>query len=224
LLIAMGVGGIIFVAYQQMQVRKTGMNVARAILSDILVPTPVAAGIVGLLRPDSEFPFLLLAIAASVGLFVLFSQSWSLVLHSIGNTDDSQRQTSHSGKQSTRLRVKMNPIEVHSRPLAAHATLEQPNQQPQRECLERIEIGEGGRLAAKERLHRLLNQGRHYQPREIPLRPTAQSGDQQQYEESHQEEKDAVPDKVVVGIAKDLAKGYAEGRPDSGEPIERKPE
>ncbi len=124
LLIAVGVGGITFVVYQQMRIRKTGMNVARAILSDILVPTPVAAGIMGLLQPDSEFPFMLLAIAAGVGLFVLFSQSWSLVLHSIGNVDDSQRQTSRSGKPSTRLRVKMNPVGVHSRP-TAHATLEQ---------------------------------------------------------------------------------------------------
>jgi hypothetical protein len=126
LLIAVGVGGITFVAYQQMRIRKTGMNVARAVLSDILVPTPVAAGIVGLLRPDSEFPFMLLAIAAGVGLFVLFSQSWSLVLHSIGNGGDSQRQTSRSGKPSTRLRVKMNPVGVHSCP-TAHATLEQPH-------------------------------------------------------------------------------------------------
>ena len=122
LLIAVGVGGIIFVGYQQMRIRKAGMNIARAILSDILIPTPVAAGIVGLLRPDSEFPFMLLAIAAGVGLFVLFSQSWSLVLHSIGNVDDSQHQTSRSGKPSARLRVKMNPIEVHSHP-TAHATL-----------------------------------------------------------------------------------------------------
>ncbi len=78
LLIAVGVGGIIFVAYQQFRIRKTGMNVTRPVLSDILVPAPVAAGIVGLLQPDSVFPFLLLAIAAGVGLFVLFSQSWSL--------------------------------------------------------------------------------------------------------------------------------------------------
>ena len=126
LLIAVGVGGITFVAYQQMRIRKTGMNVARAILSDILVPTPVAAGIVGLLQPDSEFPFMLLAIAAGVGLFVLFSQSWSLVLHSIGNVGDSQRHTSRSGKQSARLRVKMTPIGGHSRP-TAHAMLEQPH-------------------------------------------------------------------------------------------------
>lgn len=64
------------------------MNVARAIIADILILAPVATGIVGLLQPHSEFPFLLVAIAAGVGIFVLFSQSWTLPLHSITKADD----------------------------------------------------------------------------------------------------------------------------------------
>jgi hypothetical protein len=94
LLIAVGIGVSIFIANRQIQVRKAGMNVARAVLADVLVPAPLLAGIVGLLQPDSEIPFLLLAIAAGMGLFLLFSQSWSLVLHSVINVGDSPRQES----------------------------------------------------------------------------------------------------------------------------------
>ena len=77
LLITLGIGESMFVVYRQMQVRKTGMNVTRAVLADLLVPAPVLAGLMGLLQPESAFPFLLLAIAAGVGLFVFFSQSWT---------------------------------------------------------------------------------------------------------------------------------------------------
>ena len=97
MLITLGIGESMFVVYRQMQVRKTGMNVTRAVLADLLVPAPVLAGLLGLLQPESAFPFLRLAIAAGVGLFVLFSQSWTLVLHSITNVPDSRRQESPSG-------------------------------------------------------------------------------------------------------------------------------
>jgi hypothetical protein len=96
LLIATGVGESIFVAYQQFQIRRTGMNVARAVLADVLLPVPLLAGIVGLLQPQAEFPILLLAIAAGAGLFLLFSQSWTLVLHSITSADEAQRQEPRS--------------------------------------------------------------------------------------------------------------------------------
>jgi hypothetical protein len=91
LLIAVGVGGSVFVIYRQIQIRKVGLSVARAVIGDILLLTPIAAGFVGLLQPHSEVPFLLLALAAGVGLFVLFSQSWTLVLHGVIHTADGQR-------------------------------------------------------------------------------------------------------------------------------------
>jgi hypothetical protein len=91
LLIAVGVGGSVFVIYRQIQIRKAGLSVARAVIGDILLLTPIAAGFVGLLQPHSGVPFLLLAIAAGVGLFVLFSQSWTLVLHGVINKADIQR-------------------------------------------------------------------------------------------------------------------------------------
>ena len=100
LLIAVGVGESIFVVYRQMQIRTTGMNVARAVLADLLVPAPIIAGLVGLLQPESGFPFLLLAVAAGAGLFVLFSQSWTLVLHSVTNVHDARHQESRSGNHS----------------------------------------------------------------------------------------------------------------------------
>jgi hypothetical protein len=87
LLIAVGAGGIIFVAYQQLRIRKAGMNVARAVLSDILVLTPIVAGLVELLQPGAELPFVLLALASGVGLFVLFGTSWTLVMHSVNTTE-----------------------------------------------------------------------------------------------------------------------------------------
>jgi hypothetical protein len=96
LLIAVGVGVSIFIVSRQIQIRNAGVSVARTALSDILVPAPLLAGIIGLLQPHSEFPFLLLAIAAGVGLFFLFSQSWTLVLHSIMNADDAPHQEPQS--------------------------------------------------------------------------------------------------------------------------------
>jgi hypothetical protein len=103
LLIAVGVGESIFIASRQIQIRNAIMNVARVVLSDVLMLAPLLAGIVGLLQPHSEFPFLLLAIAAGVGLFFLFSQSWTLVLHSTLNADDlpSQEPRSRDNPQGT---------------------------------------------------------------------------------------------------------------------------
>ena len=83
LLIALGIGESIFIGYRQIQIRKEGMSVTRAVVADFLVPAPLLAGIVGLLQPHSEFPFLLIAIMAGVGLFLLFAQSWTLMLHSL---------------------------------------------------------------------------------------------------------------------------------------------
>lgn len=84
-----------FFGYQQIHLRKAGLSVARVALGDILVLAPLLAGIVGLLQPYSEFPFLLLAIAAGAGLLLLFSQSWMLVMHSVA-ADDSRRQQPRS--------------------------------------------------------------------------------------------------------------------------------
>lgn len=91
LLIVLGGVGIVFLVYQQIRIRKIGLNVARSVFGDILILTPLLAGVVGLLQPASEFPFLLLAIAGCVGLFVLFSQSWTLVMHSVASARDAQR-------------------------------------------------------------------------------------------------------------------------------------
>jgi modulator of FtsH protease len=92
LLIALGVVESAFIIYLQFQVRRTNISVARLLVSDILLLTPVLAGTIGLLQPYSEVPFVLLAIAGGIGLFVLFSQSWTLVLHDVMNTPDSQHQ------------------------------------------------------------------------------------------------------------------------------------
>lgn len=83
LLIAVGIGGTIFVVYQQMQIRKSGVSVLRVVVADLLAPAPVASGLVGLTQPASELPFMLLAVSAGIGLFLLFAQSWTLALHSI---------------------------------------------------------------------------------------------------------------------------------------------
>jgi hypothetical protein len=97
LLIAVGIGESAFIIFRQIQIRRTGLNVARLIVSDILLLTPIAAGIVGLLQPHSAIPYLLLAIAAGVGLFVDFSQAWTLVLHGVSRTADLQPQGSPRG-------------------------------------------------------------------------------------------------------------------------------
>jgi hypothetical protein len=91
LLIGLGVGGSVFVISREFRNRHAGLSVPRVVIGDILLLTPIAAGFVGLLQPDSEVPFLLLAIAGGVGLFVLFSQSWTLVLHGVIHKADGQR-------------------------------------------------------------------------------------------------------------------------------------
>jgi hypothetical protein len=73
------------------------MNVVLVVFADLLIPAPLLAGLVGLLRPQSAFPFLLLAIAAGVGLFLLFFQSWTLVLHSVLDADEAQRPAPQPG-------------------------------------------------------------------------------------------------------------------------------
>lgn len=89
LLIALGVGVAVFIAYSQFQIRKAGASIVLVVLGDILAIAPIPAGIAGLLRPDSELPFALSAITAGFGMLVLFAQSWTLVLHSVTDTTDS---------------------------------------------------------------------------------------------------------------------------------------
>ena len=92
LLIVVGGGESLVIGYRQLQLRTAGMNVALVVLADLLMPAPLLAGMVGLLQPHSALPFLLLAITAGVGLFVLFFQSWTFVLHSVlSAADDAQR-------------------------------------------------------------------------------------------------------------------------------------
>jgi hypothetical protein len=91
LLITVGVGASLFVIYRELRIRTAGLSVARLVIGDILLLTPIAAGCVGLLQPRSELPFLLLAIAVGMGLFLLFSQSWTLVLHGVIYKADGQR-------------------------------------------------------------------------------------------------------------------------------------
>jgi modulator of FtsH protease len=93
LLMAVGAAESLFIGYRQMRIRTAGMNVALVVLGDLLMPAPLLAGIVGLLQPESVFPFLLLAITAGLGLFLLFFQSWTLVLHSVLDADEPQRPT-----------------------------------------------------------------------------------------------------------------------------------
>jgi hypothetical protein len=85
LLIGLGAGGSVLVICREIRVRHAGISVPRTVLGDILLLTPIAAGSVGLLQPHSEAPFLVVAIAIGVGLFVLFSQSWALVLHGVAH-------------------------------------------------------------------------------------------------------------------------------------------
>lgn len=90
-LVTLGLGVAIFTAYRQLQIRKAGVNIVLIVLGDMLAVAPLPAGIAGLLLPDSEIPFVLLAIAAGAGLLVLFAQSWTLVAHSVANVPDPQR-------------------------------------------------------------------------------------------------------------------------------------
>lgn len=97
LLIIVGVGESVVIVYRQIQLRNARMNLAFVVFADLLVPVPLLAGIVGLLQPRSGFPFLLLAITAGLALFLLFFQSWTLVLHSVLSPEDAQRPASRSG-------------------------------------------------------------------------------------------------------------------------------
>lgn len=90
LLIGLGVGGTVLVIYREFRVRHAGLSIARVIIGDLLLLTPIVAGTVGVLQPQSEVPFLLMAIAVGAGLFVLFSQSWALVLHGVKHRVDRQ--------------------------------------------------------------------------------------------------------------------------------------
>jgi modulator of FtsH protease len=99
LLIVVGGGESLFLGLRQIQLRTAGMSVALVVLGDLLLPAPLLAGIVGLLQPHSAFPYILLAIAAGVALFLLFFQSWTLVLHSVPNADAEQRAAPQQGTQ-----------------------------------------------------------------------------------------------------------------------------
>lgn len=91
LLIVVGVGVAIVIAYWQFLVRNAGPSILLVIIGGLLAFAPTPAGIAGLLKPDSDVPFVILAIAAGVGILVLFAQSWTLVLHSITNETDPGR-------------------------------------------------------------------------------------------------------------------------------------
>jgi hypothetical protein len=91
LLIAVGGGVASFMAYRQFLIRKAGMSIVLVVLGDMLALAPLPAGIAGSLQPDSELPFVVLAIAADAGILVLFAQSWTLVLHSVTNISEPKR-------------------------------------------------------------------------------------------------------------------------------------
>jgi hypothetical protein len=97
LLIVVGGGESLFLGVRQIQLRALGMNVALVVLGDLLLPTPLLAGLVGLHQPHSSVPFILLAIAAGVALFLLFFQSWTLVLHSVLSADEASRPAPRPG-------------------------------------------------------------------------------------------------------------------------------
>jgi hypothetical protein len=97
LLIAVGGGESLFMGVRQIQLRTAGMWVALVVLGDLLLPAPLLAGMVGLLQPQSALPFILLAIAAGVALFLLFFQSWTLVLHSVLSAAEAQRPAPRQG-------------------------------------------------------------------------------------------------------------------------------
>jgi hypothetical protein len=58
LLIGLGVGGSVLVISREVRNRHTGVSLPRVVIGDILLLTPIAAGFVGLLQPESEVPFL----------------------------------------------------------------------------------------------------------------------------------------------------------------------
>jgi hypothetical protein len=96
LLLVVGIGGAISLLYQEVKVRKLGLNRARVVVGDAVLLAPVVAGVTGLLLPASPLPFMVVAVGTSVALFVLFSQSWTLVLHTILDSDGPQRSMAHS--------------------------------------------------------------------------------------------------------------------------------
>ncbi len=97
LLLGVGIGGGAFLVYQQIKVRTLGLNIARVVIGDCALLSPVVAGVTGLLRPESPFPFVLLATATSVGFFVLFAQSWTLVLHGVHDSGVPRRSELRKG-------------------------------------------------------------------------------------------------------------------------------
>jgi hypothetical protein len=114
LLIGLGVGGSVLIIYREFRVRHAGLSVPRTVLGNILLLTPIAAGSVGVLQPHSEVPFLLVAIAVGAGLFVLFSQSWALVLHGVSRKADRQHLVFPGGN-------KPSPLNEHDDKAAAEA-------------------------------------------------------------------------------------------------------
>lgn len=85
-LIVVGFLGFVLLLSLQFRVRKVGLNIRRAVIGDILILVPVPAGVIRLLQPTAEVPYILLAVAATIGLFILFSQSWTLVVHGVMDT------------------------------------------------------------------------------------------------------------------------------------------
>src|SRR5690242_4490263 len=91
--------------------------------------------------------------------------------------------------------------------VTAGSALEQQDgepQRPQREgqraakrvALEGVHIGEGRRVAAEERLDRLLDESRHHQAREVPLGPAPQGRKVGEDEQADEQEEGGVPDEV----------------------------
>ena len=83
---------------------------------------------------------------------------------------------------------------------------------------------ESWRLAAKERLNRLLHQRGGYQAGKVPLRFAAQRGKQGKREEADQEKEDRMANEVIVGTVEDVPKGNAKRWPDGTQLVEREPE
>lgn len=119
LLLAVGIGGAISLVYQEIKVRKLGLNRARVVVGDAVLLAPVLAGVTGLLLPASPLPFVVVAVATSVALFVLFSQSWTLVLHSILDSDGPQRSKAHRGQPNMPQRERENTDAQRSRAVLA---------------------------------------------------------------------------------------------------------
>lgn len=97
LLLIVGILGAISLVYQEIKARQLGLNRVRVVVGDAALLAPVVAGVTGLLLPTSPLPFMVVAVAASVALFVLFSQSWTLMIHGILDPDDPHRSKLHSG-------------------------------------------------------------------------------------------------------------------------------